>query len=127
MEKKIEKQRKAIKKLAHILVHSKFHAVTLSSRMETVYNGDCVSFPGVIIEQALAGAMDDYVLGTKHIAKKEWNEINGLVKEGELPVYRSHLKCEGRIEIMSDKNTDINELIGQIELELEKINSNEAK
>lgn len=107
-----------IRELARILASSEFHSPTFSSRMETVSKGECVAFPGVIIEQTLAGCMDEYSVGTRFSADKEWRRINELVKEAKLPVFSNHLKCGGRICIMSSGNTAINELIGQIKAEI---------
>lgn len=127
MQKKIEKQRNAIEKLARILVKSEFHAATLSSRTEIVHKCESVSFPSVIIETTLAGVMDEHFYGTEHMARKEWNTINHLIKKAELPVYKNHLHQDGVIKLMSVETAIVNELIGAIKTEIEQLDEKAAK
>ena len=127
MDKKIGRQRKAIKELAHILTNSEFYSVTLSSRLETIHRGECVSFPGVMIEQTLSGRADVRTFGAKRTVKKERAEISDLIREAELPVDRNHLRKGGGIRIMSAENAVVNELIGAIKAELDRIEPKAAK
>jgi len=120
MTSKQKKNENPIRELACTLVSAKYHRTLLSSKMESVFRGENKSFPCVAVESTMSNAL------TKRAscaAYREGRLIDALVKEAGL----SDFTRGSRLELTFTENSSVNQLIGEIKMEIMAIDAKAAR